>query len=151
MRTVGIALEVSENRQRAGAVAKTNYQTLGDEIMPNVSRHDHHRDTWMRMLKMGYTPAGIAKEYRVDQRVVRYVTDPAFREAAQVNARKWHQQARIDLKATLAERKVWTAAPVGFTALPSAEAEPVVVEFFHHMPPWPKPRWQTSFEERRNA
>lgn len=116
--------------------------------MPNVSRHDHHRDTWMRMLKMGYTPAGIAKEYRVDQRVVRYVTDPAFREAAQINARKWHQQAREDSKATLAERKVWKAAPLSFTALPSVEAEPVIVEYFSGMPAWPKPRWLAEFEAR---
>ena len=116
--------------------------------MPNVSRHDHHAAVWKKMLEAGVLPREIAAVYRVDQRVVRYVTDPAFREAAKDTARKWHQQAREDLKATLAERKVWKVAPLSFTALPTAEPEPVVVEFFSNMPPWPKPRWLASFEER---
>ena len=119
--------------------------------MPNVSRHDHHKEVWLKMLKMGYTPADIARQYRVDQRVVRYVTDPAFREAAKDTARKWHHQAREDLKATLRERKTWTAAPEAFTVMPSAEPEPVVVEFFSNMPPWPKPAYLVSFEERQHA
>lgn len=109
--------------------------------MPNVSKNDQHADTWRRMIKAGYTISDIARQYHVSRAIIRYVTDPVFRAKASTEAREWHQRHRKEQAESMAEARKWwegrdyIAAPVGFTALPEKAApEPVIVEFFSHMP-----------------